>query len=103
MATNKVVVCWQHTQFPKPSSILQQITVAAQSKALTVFARSNTGIVVSDPIQDMDVCVGVFCVYVVLCVGRGLATADLPSKESYRLCKILLHVWNLEEILSWKR
>jgi hypothetical protein len=30
-------------------------------------------------------CVRLFCVSVVLCVGRGLATADPPSKESYRL------------------
>jgi hypothetical protein len=33
------------------------ITVAARSKAWTVFARSNTGIVGSNPSQGMDVCV----------------------------------------------
>jgi hypothetical protein len=32
----------------------------------------------------MDVCVRVFCVCVVLCVGRGLA--DPSFKESYRPC-----------------
>jgi hypothetical protein len=51
------------------------ITVAARSKARTVFARSNAGIVVSNPTQGMDcrfVCI--YCVRVVLCVGRGLAT-----------------------------
>jgi hypothetical protein len=31
------------------------MTVAARSKASTVFARSNSGIVASSPIQDMDV------------------------------------------------
>jgi hypothetical protein len=31
--------------------------------------------------------VRLFCVYVVLCVGNGLATFDHSSKESYRLCK----------------
>jgi hypothetical protein len=32
------------------------ITVAARSKAWTAFARSNAGIVVSNPIWGMDVC-----------------------------------------------
>jgi hypothetical protein len=41
--------------------------VAARSKA-----RSNTGIVGSNPNQGMDVCVRLFCVCVVLYVGRGL-------------------------------
>jgi hypothetical protein len=39
-----------------------------------LFARSNTGVVDSDPTRGMDVCVRLFCVYVVLCVGSGLAT-----------------------------
>jgi hypothetical protein len=43
------------------------ITVAALSKAWTVFARSNAGIVGSNPTQGVDVSV-------VLCVGSGLAT-----------------------------
>jgi hypothetical protein len=48
-------------------------TVAARSKARTVFARSNTEIVGSNPTRGMDVCVRLFCVCVVLCVGRGFA------------------------------
>jgi hypothetical protein len=48
--------------------------VAARSKAETVFARSNAGIVGSNPAQGMDVCVLLFCVCVALCVGRSLAT-----------------------------
>jgi hypothetical protein len=43
------------------------ITVAARSKARTVFARSNTGTVGSNPTQGMDV-------YVRSSVGSGLAT-----------------------------
>jgi hypothetical protein len=43
--------------------------MAALSKASTVFARSNAGIVGSNPTQGMDVCV--HCV--VVCVGSGLA------------------------------
>jgi hypothetical protein len=34
----------------------------------------NTGIVGSNPTQGMDVCVRLFIVRVVLCVGRGLMT-----------------------------
>jgi hypothetical protein len=63
------------------------ITVAALSKAWTVFARWNAGIVGSNPTQGMDVSVCLFCVYVVLCVGSALRRADPPSKGSYRLCK----------------
>jgi hypothetical protein len=36
------------------------ITVAARSEALTFFARSNTGIMGSNRIQGMDVCVRLF-------------------------------------------
>jgi hypothetical protein len=43
--------------------------VGARSKA-----RSNAGIVGSNHTQGMDVCVRLFCVCVVLCVGGGLAT-----------------------------
>jgi hypothetical protein len=50
------------------------ITVAAWSKAWTVLARSNAGIVISNPTQGMDVCVRLFYVCVVPCVGSGLAT-----------------------------
>jgi hypothetical protein len=38
------------------------ITVAGRSKAWTVFARSNAGIVGSNPTQGMDVCVRLFSV-----------------------------------------
>jgi hypothetical protein len=56
------------------------------SKAWIVFARSDAGIVGSNPTRCMDVCVCVrlFCVCVVLC---ALQRADHSSKESYRLCE----------------
>jgi hypothetical protein len=64
------------------------MTVAVRSKAWTVFAPSNAGIVVSNPTQGMDICMRLFCVCVVLCVGSGLVTGwSLSSKESYYLCK----------------
>jgi hypothetical protein len=54
------------------------VTVAARSKAWTVFARSNAGIVGSNPTQGTNVCVRLFCVCVVQCVGSGLATGRIP-------------------------
>jgi hypothetical protein len=55
------------------------MTVVVRSKAWTVFARSDAGIVGLNPTQGMDVwcvcvCVGLFCVCVFLCFGSGLAT-----------------------------
>jgi hypothetical protein len=50
------------------------MTVAAPSKAWTVFAHSNAGIMGPNPTQGMDICVHLFSVFVVLCVRNGLAT-----------------------------
>jgi hypothetical protein len=48
----------------------EPVTVAARSKAWTVFAGSDAGIVVSNPTQGMYV----WCVYAfILCLGSGLA------------------------------
>jgi hypothetical protein len=52
----------------------KSITVSAQCKTWTVFAHSNTGIVGLNPTGGMAVCVPLFWVCVVLCVGSGLAT-----------------------------
>jgi hypothetical protein len=38
------------------SALIMPVTVAARSKAWTVFARSNAGIVRSNPTQGMDIC-----------------------------------------------
>jgi hypothetical protein len=68
------------------------IAVAARSGTWTVFARSNTGIVGSNPSRGMNVCARLFCVCVVLCVGSGLVTGwssvqgDLPTV--YRFTKL---------------
>jgi hypothetical protein len=63
------------------------ITEAAQSKAWAVFARSNAGIVGSNPTWDMDVCVCVYSVFMLSCVYvAALRRADHSSKESNRLC-----------------
>jgi hypothetical protein len=42
------------------------------SEALTDFTRSKTEVVGPKPTGCMDVCVLLFCVYVVMLVGRGL-------------------------------
>jgi hypothetical protein len=74
--------------FPKSVfyKFLMPITVATGSKAWTVFASSNTGVMGSNPTRSMHVCVRLFCVCVVLCAGMGVSTGWSPSKESYRLC-----------------
>jgi hypothetical protein len=47
------------------------VTIAARSKACTVFARSEARIVGSNLTQGMNV----WCVYAfILCLGKGLAT-----------------------------
>jgi hypothetical protein len=46
------------------------ITAAARSKAWTVFARSNAGILGSNPTRGMDVCL----FYSVFVLDSGLAT-----------------------------
>jgi hypothetical protein len=66
------------------------VTVAARSKAWTVFARSNTRVVSSNHTRSMDVCVRLFCV--VLCVGRGLVMGWSPVQRvlptAYRIKKL---------------
>jgi hypothetical protein len=46
----------------------------ADHSGRAVFARSNTGIVGSNPTRGVGVCVLLFCVCVVVCIGSGLAT-----------------------------
>jgi hypothetical protein len=46
------------------------VTVASRSKTWTVFARSKSGIVGSNPTLGMDVCLRLFCV----CICSGLVT-----------------------------
>jgi hypothetical protein len=74
--------------FLKNIAQFMPITVAARSKARTVFALSNAGIVGSNPTHGMDVCiVCVYSVFVLFCVYlETLRRVDPPSKESYRLC-----------------
>jgi hypothetical protein len=55
--------------------LIVPVTVVERCKSSIVFARSNTGIVGSNPTQGMDVCVRLFCVCAVLYAGSGLAAS----------------------------
>jgi hypothetical protein len=48
-------------------SFSSPITVAARSKAWTVFSRSNAGIMSSNPTRGMDVCMRLFCLCCFVC------------------------------------
>jgi hypothetical protein len=70
------VICLEPSRWPKAFDtsirvhyIVTIVKVAARSRTLNVFARSNTGIVVSNPTQGMHV-----CVHSVFVLGSGLAT-----------------------------
>jgi hypothetical protein len=73
--------------------IKSPITVTARSKAWTVFARSNAGIVNSNPTRSNDVCiVCIYSVFVLFCVCRGLETGWSPVQgvlpTVYRIVKL---------------
>jgi hypothetical protein len=80
------------TLFPYIIFLRKPSTVATRSKAWTVFARSNTGIVGTNPTRVMDVCVCLFCVCVVLCVGSGLAMGWSPVQG------VLLTVYRIKKL-----
>jgi hypothetical protein len=68
------------------------ITVDTRSKAWSVFARSNTGIVDSNPSRGMNGSMLLFCICVVLCVDSGLETGRSPTQgvlpTVYRIKKL---------------
>jgi hypothetical protein len=66
---------WQ--QYPILEGMLESVL---QCPSTTVFARSNSEVVRSNSTRGMVVCVSLFCVCVVLCVGKGLATGWSPVK-----------------------
>jgi hypothetical protein len=72
-------------------------TVAERSKAWTLFARSNSRIVGSNATQGMDVSVRLFCVCVVLFVGRGLVTGWSPVEG------VLPTVYRIEKLAAEAR
>jgi hypothetical protein len=72
------------------------ITVAARSKAWTVFACSNTRFVGSNPTKGMDVCVRLFCVYVVPCGHNPYTYLEwLGHNPNFRdfVCGVTSLIW----------
>jgi hypothetical protein len=82
----------QHAQTPilfgRNSIVGELITVTARSKAWTVFACSNTGIVGSNPTWGMDVFVPLFCVCAVLRPCDGLITRPRNSTDCIKRSRI---------------
>jgi hypothetical protein len=69
------------------------ITAAARSKARTVFARSNAGVVGSNIIRGMDVCVHLICVCDVMLCRQQPCDGLIPRPGSptdcvYRITKL---------------
>jgi hypothetical protein len=86
LITSNFVYC-RWALFVGMYTVTWPITTAARSKARTVFALSNAGIVGSNPTQGMGVCsVFAYCVCVVLCVWRSLATGWSPVQGVLSLC-----------------
>jgi hypothetical protein len=77
--------------------------VAARSKAWTVFARSNTVVLDSNPIRGIDVfIICIYSVFVWSCMQvAALRRADPLSKESYQLCpSIGLRNWKKRPVMN---
>jgi hypothetical protein len=68
------------------------ITEAVRSKVWTVSARSNAGVVGSNPNLGTDDCVLLFCFCTVLCVGSGIPTDWSPIQ------KVLLAVYRITKL-----
>jgi hypothetical protein len=64
---------------------IQPVTVTERSKACTVFARLEAGILDSNPTQGMDVWYVYVFILCVRCTVEALQRADHSSKESYHL------------------
>jgi hypothetical protein len=65
-------------KLPVSMAASKSITVAARSRAWTIFALSNTGVLGSNPTRGINICVRLLDVCVVLCIGRSLATDRSP-------------------------
>jgi hypothetical protein len=59
------------------------VSIAARSKASTVFGSSNIEIACSNPARGMDV---YLCLSVLSCVGRGLGCGLIPHPRSPTKC-----------------
>jgi hypothetical protein len=69
-----------HPYFSRSKFLNSPVTVAEPSKAGTVFARSEAGIVGSKPTQGMDVWFLCMCVFLCLCTGRERPCDELITR-----------------------
>jgi hypothetical protein len=82
--------------------LLQEIklsTVSARSKAWTVFAHSNTGVVGSNPTRGMNVCIYSF--FVLSCVGSSLAAGWSPTQGVRLTDYMVKKLQNRGQSSSW--
>jgi hypothetical protein len=70
---------------------ITEVSIDFQYSDSSGRARSNAGIVGSNPTRGMDVCVRLFCVCAVLCVGSGLTTGWSPVQGVLRT---VYGLWN---------
>jgi hypothetical protein len=78
------------------------LTVAARSKTSSLTRTLGSWVRILLRTWMFGVCMHLFCVRVVLCIGRGLRRADHSSKKSLRLWKITkLNKWPGPRI-GWK-
>jgi hypothetical protein len=73
------------------------ITAAARSKTWTVFGRSNTGVVGSNPARGISACIYLFCICGILYVGIDLATDWSPIPG------VLPTVYRIKELKKRRR
>jgi hypothetical protein len=64
---------------------IRKLSTMNKIQPITVVARSNAVIVGLNPTQDMDVCMRVYSVCVVLCVGRP-CDGLIPRPRSSTVC-----------------
>jgi hypothetical protein len=91
--TKEVVTYFWNTflwvqKFVRSVHVIKPIKMATLSTAWTIFARSNTGIVGSNPTQSMDICVRLFFICIVLCVGSCWSSVQGVPPTVYKIKKL---------------
>jgi hypothetical protein len=69
------------------------IAVAARSKAWSVFTHSDVGIVGSNPTEDINICLRLFCVCVLCRLGPCIGLPPPPCPKSPTYC-LRLRNWS---------
>jgi hypothetical protein len=73
---------WKVTfQLYKGKFVCKPITLTALFKARNIFACSNTGIVGSNPTRGMNMCMRLFCMFLLFSLSSGWRYVDPQSKS----------------------